>query len=64
MSQYIERNWYTVYYVCNYAVANISGRPVYEKGAPASKCKTGKNAKYPGLCNANEKYEGSPYIKY
>lgn len=68
ISQYVEQRggttWYTVYYVCNYAVTNISNYPIYEKGAPASKCKTGPNAKYPGLCSVNEKYEGSPFIKY
>lgn len=68
ISQYVEqkagRTWYAVYYVCNYAVTNIINYPIYEQGAPASKCKTGNNAKYPGLCSANEKYENSPFIKY
>lgn len=68
ISQYVEqkggRSWYTVYYVCNYAVTNISNYPIYERGAPASKCKTGRNPMYAGLCSVNEKYEGSPFIKY
>lgn len=40
--------------VCNFAGQQITGSPVYKTGKPASGCKTGKNPKYPNLCNTNE----------
>lgn len=65
VSQYLkEGGWYTTYYVCDYAVTNISGGPVYDEGATASKCKTGTNPKYPALCSESEKYEDSQFINY
>ncbi|XP_031622599.1 uncharacterized protein LOC116340305 [Contarinia nasturtii] len=42
---------------CNYAVSNVNGLPIYDVGATASKCKTGTNPQYPGLCTVDEKYD-------
>lgn len=42
---------------CNYSCGNVVGAEVYEPGTATSKCKTGKNKGYPGLCSTNEKYE-------
>lgn len=49
-------NWNCYYIACNYATSNIIRRPVYEIGAIGSKCKTGRNPQYPGLCSKNENY--------
>ncbi|XP_058064259.1 antigen 5 like allergen Cul n 1-like isoform X1 [Anopheles bellator] len=43
-----------ILYACNYAITNIVGQSVYRKGETASRCVTGNNAKYPGLCSAEE----------
>lgn len=65
ISQYLKPgDWYTTYYVCDYAVTNVVGGQIYEEGPTASKCKTGTNPKYPGLCSENEKYDDSSYINY
>ncbi|XP_053672453.1 antigen 5 like allergen Cul n 1-like [Anopheles nili] len=42
------------YFVCNYSFTNIMDRSVYQAGPPASKCKRGRNSKFPGLCNPGE----------
>jgi len=42
--------------VCNYASIYALDAPVYEVGYPASKCATGKNRFYPGLCSTKEEY--------
>ncbi|XP_041771442.1 antigen 5 like allergen Cul n 1-like [Anopheles merus] len=42
------------YFVCNYSFTNIMDRSVYQSGPTASQCKTGRNSKFPGLCNASE----------
>lgn len=47
---------HTVLTVCNYATIPILGGSIYTAGESASGCKTGKNPKYPGLCNEREKY--------
>lgn len=38
----------------NYSAGNTIGNPIFTFGPPASLCKTGKNPKYPGLCNPKE----------
>lgn len=42
--------------VCNYASIYALDAPVYVKGRPASRCTTGKNPFYPGLCSTREQY--------
>lgn len=42
--------------VCNYASIYALDAPVYEVGYPTSKCTTGKNPYYPGLCSTKEEY--------
>lgn len=50
------RDWSATWLACDYSYGNMIGTPVYEAGSPASKCKTGNNSEYPGLCSKNEKY--------
>lgn len=42
------------YITCTYNTGRVIGDPVYEIGRTGSKCKTGINSKYPGLCSKNE----------
>lgn len=41
---------------CNYATTNMNGSPVYEVGRMGSKCRSGMNRNYPGLCSERENY--------
>uniref|UniRef100_A0A182W654 Venom allergen-1 n=1 Tax=Anopheles minimus TaxID=112268 RepID=A0A182W654_9DIPT len=43
-----------VLYACNYALTSIVHQPVYLKGEPASRCATGTNPDYAGLCRVEE----------
>lgn len=59
---------YDTLYICNLHIGNELDSPVYEAGRPASKCRTGSNDKYPGLCGKNENYyyiysRSSPLIR-
>lgn len=45
-----------VYFGCNYATLILIGEPVYIDGPTGSKCQTGRDKKFPGLCSVNEKY--------
>ncbi|XP_031626612.1 antigen 5 like allergen Cul n 1-like [Contarinia nasturtii] len=45
-----------VLFACNYSYGNMIGSPVYVAGSKASKCKTGADKTYPGLCSINEVY--------
>lgn len=47
--------WTTQNIVCNYAITNIEKQPVYVTGKACSKCTTGCNPLYPGLCKPEEK---------
>lgn len=43
---------------CNYWFENVYGQPVYETSStPASKCATGPNSDFNGLCSPAEKYD-------
>ena len=48
--------WNCYYIACNYATTNMMGSPVYEVGQMDSKCKSGMNPNYPGLCSQRENY--------
>lgn len=41
---------------CNYSWTNLIGTPVYIAGKTASKCKTGRDTTYKGLCSENEDF--------
>ncbi|XP_037952364.1 antigen 5 like allergen Cul n 1 [Teleopsis dalmanni] len=45
---------YIYHIVCNYGSIYALETPVYTIGYPASRCKTGKNPHYPGLCSVKE----------
>ncbi|XP_055911692.1 antigen 5 like allergen Cul n 1-like [Eupeodes corollae] len=47
---------YIVNIACNYASIYALDTPVYRVGKPVSKCRTGRNPYYPGLCSKKEKY--------
>lgn len=53
----VVENAYAFSYCCNYAVTNMRDEPVYTAGETASKCQSGTDKKYTGLCSINEKYE-------
>ncbi|XP_055549623.1 venom allergen 3 homolog [Wyeomyia smithii] len=52
--------WINQYFVCNYAITNIIGQPVYVSGTACSKCTTGCNTKYAGLCSEKEVINSNP----
>ncbi|XP_053691269.1 venom allergen 3 homolog [Sabethes cyaneus] len=52
--------WINQYFVCNYSITNIVGQPVYVSGNYCSRCTTGYNTRYPGLCNQNEVINSNP----
>ncbi|XP_017836482.1 antigen 5 like allergen Cul n 1 [Drosophila busckii] len=43
--------------VCNYSSIYALDAPVYEVGRTASRCQTGRNPLYPGLCSTREHYD-------
>lgn len=45
--------------ICNYGFGNMAQVYVYQSGPAASKCETGPNPKYPGLCSESENYTDS-----
>ncbi|XP_055371242.1 antigen 5 like allergen Cul n 1-like [Condylostylus longicornis] len=53
--------YYRINIVCDYASVHSSETPVYESGVPASKCTTGSNAYYPGLCSPQEYFNPNIY---
>lgn len=59
-----EKDWNCVLVACNYNVGNVVGDPLYNIGAPASQCKTGRNSKYPGLCSENENVTEHEYGEF
>lgn len=54
ISRYQANGGFNSYLVCDYNYNNILGGPVYVKGATASKCQTGVNPNYAGLCTVDE----------
>ncbi|KAL1377635.1 hypothetical protein pipiens_016126 [Culex pipiens pipiens] len=60
MVRFREGQYTKDYIVCNYALTNIINQPVYVAGTACSKCTTGCNSKYPGLCNQNENIVAKP----
>lgn len=48
---------YNMYFVCNYSFTNYMGEPVYSVGPTASKCQTGTDSIYNGLCSKEEYYD-------
>ncbi len=53
---YPEDGTGVVNFACNYAFITMSNSPIYIDGPTASKCTTGINRQFPGLCSAHEKY--------
>lgn len=47
--------------VCNYNVGNLIDYPTYEIGPTGSKCSTGFNPTFPGLCSVNEDFTQHKY---
>uniref|UniRef100_A0A2M3YWH5 Venom allergen-1 n=1 Tax=Anopheles nuneztovari TaxID=30067 RepID=A0A2M3YWH5_9DIPT len=54
MQYWVALGWETYYLVCDYGLTNIGDRAVYKKGTTASKCVTGPNPAFPGLCSTSE----------
>ncbi|XP_055549624.1 venom allergen 3 homolog [Wyeomyia smithii] len=61
MVTYHESPWINQLFVCNYAITNIIGQPVYQIGNYCSMCTTGCNPHYPGLCNIGEAINPNPW---
>lgn len=52
--KYTQNSWKTFLITCNYSSANILGYKIYSAGQTATKCETGKNEIYAGLCSERE----------
>lgn len=50
------------YLVCNYSFGNMFYEPIYTVGRTASKCKSGRNRAYKGLCNSRENIAPDSFI--
>ncbi|XP_065073978.1 antigen 5 like allergen Cul n 1-like [Ochlerotatus camptorhynchus] len=61
MISFEDSPWLRKYLVCNYSITNIFDQPVYKMGITASKCATGQNPEYPGLCSVNEEINSNPF---
>uniref|UniRef100_A0A1Y9INH0 Venom allergen-1 n=1 Tax=Anopheles melas TaxID=34690 RepID=A0A1Y9INH0_9DIPT len=60
--QWTEHKVFNVlYFVCNYSFTNMVGEPVYVPGPPASRCATGEDKLYPGLCLKSERIYSTPF---
>lgn len=51
------QDWNATWLACDYSYGNMDGEAVYQSGSATSKCKTGKNNDYPGLCSTDETYD-------
>uniref|UniRef100_A0A182PV17 Venom allergen-1 n=1 Tax=Anopheles epiroticus TaxID=199890 RepID=A0A182PV17_9DIPT len=60
MQHWKQGPWLTYYFVCNYAVTNVIGRPTYKPGPVGSACSTGLNPSLPGLCSVSESINPVP----
>lgn len=62
----IELPWLKKLFVCNYSMMNTAGQPVYLAGPTGSKCVTGLNANFTGLCNTSERvsYTSKQHLRY
>ncbi|EAT48176.1 AAEL000793-PA [Aedes aegypti] len=49
------------YLVCNYSMTNMIEEPIYTRGSAGSKCQTGQNPQYRGLCSPREKVRSESY---
>lgn len=47
----------TLIMACDYSRSNLVTQPIYQSGAAASECKSGKNTQFPNLCSQNEKVD-------
>ncbi|XP_001862537.2 antigen 5 like allergen Cul n 1 [Culex quinquefasciatus] len=61
MVRWISEPWINSYFVCNYAITNIIGYPVYRAGPTCSGCQAGCSLQYPGLCNIGENINPNPW---
>lgn len=52
-----SNNAKTVIMACDYSRTNLVTQPIYNSGAPASGCKSGKNSNYPNLCSEKEEVD-------
>ncbi|XP_039446064.1 antigen 5 like allergen Cul n 1-like [Culex pipiens pallens] len=57
---YRQGRWNVQYFVCNYAFTNMINQPVFVSGKACSRCTTGCNAEYPGLCSTQEAISARP----
>lgn len=60
MATYYEGEWLNFLLACNYNYTNVLGTPVYQSGPKCSKCETGCNSKYDGLCSTQENVPAKP----
>lgn len=65
MIEYTKQDeYYCKQIVCNNNAAVLQGLPVFTFGAPASRCKMGKNPNYPGLCDRSEDFAEHKFGKH
>lgn len=61
--QYKSGRFYNLFLVCNYAMTNVLGAPVYQSGTACSGCTTGCHPICKGLCNENEPIVAEPWTR-
>jgi hypothetical protein len=64
MSRFTDHNKHKKQlFVCEYATAPVTGKRIFVEGEPASKCQTGENPNYPGLCSIDEKIDPNDFYE-
>lgn len=61
--KFMKGSSYCNYWVCNYAIRNVRGYPVYVSGQPLSGCTLGRNKDYPSLCRPDEPIIPEPHTE-
>jgi hypothetical protein len=57
MATFRDGTWNAGLFACNYAFTNFIGRRVYQSGATASQCVTGRDSVFSNLCTINEQID-------
>lgn len=64
MSLFDDGSWRAALFACNYAFTNFIGRRVYQNGATASQCVTGRDSIFNNLCTINEPIDVNDWSRF
>lgn len=64
MSLFEDGTWRVALFACNYAFNNFLGRRVYQHGAAASQCITGRDSVFGNLCTINEPIDVNDWNRF